>query len=689
MPRATPVESGLRGRMAGDFFLKTATMMFHAAPRTAPAFAPLALVSALALCFSASAAHAEDAAMPSVYIIGARFASVPELPPIGATVITAEDIRRAGVSDVNGAIRKIGGVYGRQSLGSSPDFDLDLRGFGTNSSQNMVVVLDGVRLSENELSSALLSAIPIDSIERIEITRGGASVLYGDGATGGVINIVTKRPSKQGGGGSIFTEVGQFGLREARASMAKTWDGFALDAAIDDQRTDNYRANNAFKKTSFSGGAQWTLREGRIGLRIDSARQDARLPGALTEAQFTADPGQTVHPNDFGSLDSNRVTASIERHIGNFDLAAELSYRERTTRSTFVDSYASYVSNSTGKQTQFSPRVRHLGNFGNLRNELVLGLDFVRWNRATDSAYAGDPSSNAEASQSSRALYVRDEIRAGKARFSAGARHEHFDKDFSDPLGYATSAYHDSPSLNAWELQGSFDAMPMVTLYAKAGQSYRVANVDENSATSVANKPLAGQTSHDLELGATLGDTVQQLTFRVFRHKLNNEIFYDSSIFANINLDPTRRQGVEIDAMTRIANDWRVSAHVQHVQATFTEGPNAGIDMVLVPKNIISARLSWVPADGQTADIGAQWVDRQRYGSVSDNSCQARPVASFATLDGRYAKKLGAWEVALSVLNLTDKQYFSNAFMGSSPTCKQGVYPADGRQMKLSARYDF
>jgi iron complex outermembrane receptor protein len=105
--------------------------------------------------------------------------------------------------------------------------------------------------------------------------------------------------------------------------------------------------------------------------------------------------------------------------------------------------------------------------------------------------------------------------------------------------------------------------------------------------------------------------------------------------------------------------------------------------MVLVPKNIVTARLSWVPGDGQSADLGAQWVDSQRYGSDFDNSCAAL-IPAHATFDARYAKKFGAWEVALSGLNLADKRYFSQAF-----GCKSGIYPSAGRQMKISARYDF
>jgi iron complex outermembrane receptor protein len=653
------------------------------APRRAPAPTPLALVSALSLCCLASAAQAAEPPLPSVVVTGSRFASDPALTPIGATVITADDIRRAGANDVNQAIRKIGGVYGRQSLDASPDFGLDLRGFGSNSSQNMVVVLDGVRMSENELGGALLSTIPIDTVERIEIIRGGSSVLYGDGATGGVIQIVTKRPTKDGNRGAVRAELGQFGQRDLRASVARTWDGFALDAAIGDQRTDNYRDNNEFKQTTFSGGAQWAYSGGRAGVRIDSARQDARFPGSLSLAQFEANPRQTNTPDNFGSLDYDRLTAFVEQRVGSVDLAAELSHREKTVKATYVGTgYVSKLAYS-GEQTQFSPRLRQLTRLDGMLNELVAGIDLIRWNRVTDSDF-----SKADATQKSKALYVRDEIKwdaAHNGRLAFGVRRELFDKASIDPAPFTTATYRATQAQNAWEAQGSYDVLPLVNLYAKAGQSYRVANADENGYTPNPNVALKGQSSHDLEFGVTVGGSAQQLTARLFRHKLNNEIFFDPTIGygANTNLDPTKRQGFELEGNARIAADWRISGHFQHVDAKFTEGPNAGREMVLVPKNVLSARLSWVPADGQSADFGAQWVDSQRYGSDFTNGCDAR-IPAYTTLDARYARKLGAWEVAVSGLNLADKQYYSNAF-----GCKSGIYPSDGRQLKVSARYDF
>ncbi|GAB3410657.1 TonB-dependent receptor [Massilia agilis] len=661
-------------------------MSIRVAPCAAPAVKPLALACAISLCLNAASAFAQEQAVPSVFVSGARFASDPALAPIGATVITAADIRRAGAGNVNEAIRKIGGVYGRQSLDGSPDFALDLRGFGANSSENLVVMVDGVRLSENELASAVLSTIPVDSVERIEITRGGSSVLYGDGATGGVIQVFTRSGARQGVHGSGTVSAGQFDAHDLRANLSAGLGKVTLDGSAGKQESDNYRANSRFTQSNFAGGAQYAYEGGRIGVRVESARQESRLPGSLTEAQFKADPRQSKTPNDFGSLDTDRVTAFAEHRIGDTELAAELSHREKTVKAAYEYNYGGVSGFSRVKydsrQTQFSPRVRQLSDLAGMRNELVAGVDLIRWNRKTAADF-----SLADASQDSKAIYVRDEIRwdpQHNGRLAVGARHEVFDKDYVDPLGMSSAKESSSQAQNAWDAQASYSVLPGVGVHAKAGQSYRMPNVDENSYRASASV-LKAQTSHDLELGATFGSAAGELAVRLFRHELKNEIFFDPTIGwgTNTNLDPTRRQGVEIDAQTVIAAGWRASAHLQHVNATFTDGPNDGREMVLVPRNVISARLAWVPGDGQTADVGAQWVSSQRFGNDFTNSCAAR-IPSYATLDARYARKLGPWELALAGSNLTDRKYYSNAF-----GCQSGIYPSDGRQLKLSARYDF
>ncbi|MGZ5198962.1 MAG: TonB-dependent receptor family protein [Telluria sp.] len=662
-------------------------MTIRVASCAAPAVKPIALACAVAFSLISSAALAQDGAVPSVVISGARFPTDPALLPIGATVITASDIRRAGAADVNEAIRKIGGVYGRQSLDASPDFALDLRGFGSNSSENIVVMVDGVRLSENELATAALSTIPVDSVERIEITRGGSSVLYGEGATGGVIQVFTRSGAGQGVHGSALASSGQFHARDLRGNLSVGAGAWSFDGALGNQDTDNYRANSRFRQTNFNGGAQYAYENGRVGVRVDSARQDSRLPGSLTEAQFEANPRQASTPHDYGSLDADRVTAFVEHRIGGTEFAAELSQREKTVKAAYETDYGTGPFYSRlrydSRQTQFSPRLRNLSDIDGMRNELVAGMDLIRWNRRTTSDFSA-----AVANQESKGVYLRDELRwdpAHNGRIAAGARHEVFDKDYIDPLGMSSAPESSSQSQNAWDLQASYDIVPGFGMHAKAGQSYRMPNVDENSFRA-SESVLKAQASHDLELGATLGGQLHQVAVRLFRHDLRNEIFYDPTINgfgANTNLDPTRRQGIEIDAQAQVSPSWRATAHLQHVNATFTEGPNAGREMVLVPRNVLSARLAWVPGGGQTADVGAQWVSSQRFGNDFTNSCAAR-IPSYATLDARYARRYGPWELAAAGNNLTDRQYYSNAF-----GCQSGIYPSDGRQLKLSARYDF
>jgi iron complex outermembrane receptor protein len=655
-------------------------MTFAAVKNSAPALKPLALACAISLSLLAGAAHADEAPLTTVHVTGARFPSDAALPPVGATVITAEEIRSAGANDVNSAIRKIGGVYGRQGLTGSPDFSLDLRGFGSNSAQNMVILVDGVRLNENELSDTVLATIPVDTVERIEIVRGGSSVLYGEGATGGVINIITKRGADQGYHGSVVVEGGQRHQFDTRAALRHGEGPLSFDIAADRQGTHNDRANAAFRQKSVSGGLQWAQDGTRVGLRVESARQDQRFPGSLTIEQFEQNPHQTNTPTDFGTLALDRVTAFAEQRIGSVELAAELSHREREVSSNY--DFGGFISESTyhSRQTQFSPRLRQISRWDGMLNEVVAGVDLARWER--------DNGFGSNASQDAKALYLRDELRFGgqrNARLALGARHEQFEKEEADAsLGVPNG----KQSQNAWTVEGSIDPLPGVTVHAKAGESYRIPNADENGFRASSGL-LAPQTSRDLELGVTVGDQARQLSARVFRHRLRDEIFFDPTVTpatpfgANTNLDPTRRQGIELDVVADLPANLRLSGHLQHVQAEFTGGPNAGREMVLVPKNVLTARLAWLPGNGQSADVGVQYVSNQRYGSDFGNDCNAR-IPSYTTLDARYAVKVGSWEFAVNGLNLADREYFSQAF-----GCRSGIYPSDGRQVRLSARYDF
>jgi iron complex outermembrane receptor protein len=113
-----------------------------------------------------------------------------------STVITAEEIAHSPSNNLPDILGQVPGVqlttlYGIPANGAKTS--VDLRGFGAFATANTLILINGRRLNDIDMAQVDLSTIPLNSIERIEITRGNSgAVLYGDNAVGGVINIVTK-----------------------------------------------------------------------------------------------------------------------------------------------------------------------------------------------------------------------------------------------------------------------------------------------------------------------------------------------------------------------------------------------------------------------------------------------------------------------------------------------------------------
>lgn len=116
--------------------------------------------------------------------------------PANVTVITKEKIAGSNAQAVTDVLKDEVGVVVRDLSGTGKNASVDIRGFGETGPLNTLVLVDGRRVNEIDLSGVDWTQIPLDQIERIEIVRGAGSVLFGDNAVGGVINIITKKPEK-------------------------------------------------------------------------------------------------------------------------------------------------------------------------------------------------------------------------------------------------------------------------------------------------------------------------------------------------------------------------------------------------------------------------------------------------------------------------------------------------------------
>ncbi len=598
--------------------------------------------------------------------------------PFGVSVITQTDIQRAGVTSVGDALIKLLGVPARPDFYGAGDYGLDLRGFGTTASSNQVVIVDGVKLNDADLSAPRLSAIAIDTVEKIEVIRGSGSVLYGAGATGGVIVITTQagRGTVRRNQAEVYTAVGSYGLQEARVNATLASGGFSLDVSGNNRQADNYRDN--FKSRADGGTlhAQWSNDWLRLGGSYAHDTLDTGLPGSLSAAQNQVNPSQTTSPHDTAAIDNTLKTLFLQAELGAWQLGMDVGERSKSLDSV----YSGYPYVYAVDVNTLALRARHDTSWGQIQNVLTLGHDQSDWQRTTP----GTP--DTVSTQNAGANYVQDELTlATGTRISLGYREEKIE------LSDSAAASNTNKLQTAWEMGLTQPLSKTWSIFGRLGTSYRLANVDEMGFTTPGTV-LQPQTSRDAELGSRWNYDGGRAELRFYRNSLTNEIGYDPNAVgpyspysngANVNFDPTRRQGVELEAQQVVNKSLSLKANLGIRQATFSAGAYNGNTVPLVAHSTFALRADWQFAPSQSLDAGVAFVSSQYVDF--NNVCK---VPGYATTDARYAYKMRDIELSLGVSNLLDAKYYTQAFKCVAGVTN-GIYPEAGRAMTAALRVKF
>lgn len=176
----------------------------------------LTIASLIGLAFSTNTFATEDINLDNVVVTAARIPQTRESVIGDITVIDAEEIQRAGQSTFIELMQRQAGIEISSNGGAGQVSSIFLR--GTNSNQ-VVILIDGMRVGSATTGSTAFSNIPLAQIEKIEILRGPATSLYGQDAVGGVIQIFTKQGSGTPqfnaalGYGSYNTKTAEAGFR--------------------------------------------------------------------------------------------------------------------------------------------------------------------------------------------------------------------------------------------------------------------------------------------------------------------------------------------------------------------------------------------------------------------------------------------------------------------------------------------
>jgi iron complex outermembrane receptor protein len=687
-------------------------------------------IRAAAGWLAAASASICIAQQDAVIVNATRFPEDVGRLPASTTVITSEDIQRSAARTLPELLSSQVGVTMTDFYGNNASTTfIDLRGWGITGSQNTLILLDGRRLNDFDLSGVQWATIPLVQIERIEILRGTGAVLYGDGASSGVINIVTRSPLKRGYTLDAYGRAASYYTREGQLFGSIANETFGASASVYGYDSDGYRRNNRDEQQNTAMNLRWALGEGALDLRAGTDSQDIRFPGnrlvqpSIGLNQYATDRRGTSTPDDFGSRDGLRAGLGLAQRWGGVDFSAGLDYRGKDQR-TFagLNGFPNFRDDKL-EFTSFTPRVRVPFDTGGITHSLTAGFDWNYWSyrsRRTDvPEHVDAPTNRVSVKQETQGLYAQDSVNFTSSTVAtAGYRVErakYTGDDVADssapgctfPPCAAAPSVRATQQQSAWELGLRQGLSAGWALFARIGKSFRFATSEEIYENNQFFLPefqvLQPQTAKTYEAGTEWRGRGSFARANVFRTDVSNEIHLDpfTTGVGNTNLPPSRRQGFELEGRWQASEGLLLNAGYTYTEAHFLEGtlpggpfaigidiPIAGKEVPLVPRHKFNAGASLDLPYRMRLSANWTWVSSEIMDNDEPNTLGTR-IPAWNSLDLKLAQHWQNVRLAVMVNNLFNSGYYTYAVRSAFTADRYGVYPLPGRTVGVSGELVF
>lgn len=652
--------------------------------------------------------------------------SGPATPAIlaggSASVITAAEIARSPALTVQEIIAQVPGVQLTTLFGgvNGAKTSVDLRGFGAVATANTLVLINGRRLNDIDLSGVDLSTIPRDAIERIEINKGNSgAVLYGDNAVGGVINIVTKT----GAGGPplaarIEAAAGSFNQRQAAASASSNAGPWATSVSAIQINSDGYRANNRLAQHNAIGDVRYTTPDLTAYLTLSGDDQRLGLPGgrlvdpSVGLNELATNRRGAATPFDHAEQQGANATAGFIKTLWNgAELIVDGGVRDKKQQGTFMgqlplSTFAFRYVDAKLQTWSLTPRLSIKNAVFDMPSNILTGIDYYdaafRQNRSE--VNGAPPIHMYDLSQRTLAAYWQQSIGfLPTTDFSYGGRIQRMSLDARDRFNPAApGGAFDAQAipLDTGETQHALHVgiehrfNDVFTVFGRAAHAFRTPSVDERVSTGPAfdaffnpisqSFALKTQTSNDVEGGLRIKAGAFAMQSSIYDMELSNELQFNPIGFFNVNLAPTRRYGSETSATFRASDAVLFRGGVAVTRAIFREGVFAGNDVPLVSRYTASAGVSWNIWQRYLvfdATLRA-WSSRR----MDNDQANTQPlIPANATVDFKLSGEYERFFWSVSVNNIFNALYYDYAIASTFTPDRFSAYPLPGRTFLVKA----
>ncbi|TPE14538.1 TonB-dependent siderophore receptor [Pantoea vagans] len=654
----------------------------------------------------------------------------------GVSVITAQDIRKnPPVNDLSDIIRKMPGVNltGNSANGvRGNNRQIDIRGMGP---ENTLILIDGVpTTSRNSVryswrgerdSRGDSNWVPPEMVERIEVIRGPAAARYGSGAAGGVVNIITKRPTDHWSGSlSLYTnqpeDNKEGATRRANFNLSGPLAGDALTMRL--YGNINKTDSDAFDINQSQNGSAAAGREGVRNKDINSVLSWKITPLQVLDFSYGYSrqgniyAGDTQYSNGAGnalieSLDGAETNRLYRQtwglaHNGIWDWGqSKLTFNYEKTNNTRLNE-----GTAGSGEGRINSRTFSTSRFDSYRagGEISFPLELLReqtvtlgaeWNRdelndpnsmngtrasgVSINGVSGDPGSrNSKNSATLSSLYVEDNIAlTDSTEVIPGLRfdyHDTFGANWSPSLNIS-QGLGDSFTLKA----GIARAFKAPNLY-QSSEGYLLAtrgngcpvNVARGSCYLLGNENLDPEVSVNKELGIEYSEQGYIAGITWFRNDYKNKIVSGTEVLGyasngnNIlqwsNGGKAVVEGLEGNVTIPLVRDtleWRTNA----TYMIESKDKETGNPLSIIPKYTINTLLDWQVTQDFSTDLnwtmyGRQKPRRHAESRTENGSMSDREVGAYSVFGINFNYDITKnLRANAGINNLLDKQLYREA----------------------------
>lgn len=660
--------------------------------------------AALALCVASGIASAQDSSQTALHALdsllntpvntaarargvvsaAAKYPQTTREVAGSVTIITAEDILRFGYRTLDEVLESMAGIYTSNDRNYSY---IGVRGFGRPSDYNnrIVMLIDGHTTNESIWGSSAFGGeqvINLQSVERIEVLRGPASVLYGTGAMFATVNVITHDAARMNGGLVSF-ETGTQGRQGASFDIGKQLGNrtsVALSGLLEDASGGDVYYPEFDDPSTNNGVAHDLDWERRAGLAVSGHSGPVSVRGrfgARSRGISTASYGMI-----FNDPRSRTRDASGFLEL-KFD--GELSEALRLTSRGYFDGYSAFGAYPAPGDTNYSESASHrvLGTETALHwdpvasNRVTVGAEY-RWNPRVHYQIPADGPTELAIDRpfSTLSLYAQDEVQVGSnLTLLLGLRHDE-------------SSFEQGATIPRMAI--IYDPWRGTTFKAMYGTAFRAPSMFEAAFPDSAAGSLVPERLRLAELiwiqSLSSEVTVSGSAYHYTVDDLIDVVEEDSNsaVFAYKNIASVSASGLEISLDARVAKGTRGYLNYTWQRAEAVSGATKGALLTNSPSHLVKLGVAATVASGLALAVEMHYESSRAMmaGTRTSPALLSNANLVWRPQWGGITRRL---ELSVRGVNLLNRQY---GYPGGTEHV-QNTIPQSGRLVTVRLGYHF